>query len=303
MNTLNKYTDENLYTFLELPNFSSMDDVKKSFRKLSLKYHPDKNNVSLENKKKHTQLFQKLKDIYTYLLEHKETYDTILQKRTEKIHTCTTNGNDWNETSSMNYSHMFHRYIIDIEIPLCISLSEAFAGIVKPVEIHRTITTIYVRNNQQIVDNYDIKQQEEKEVIYVECYKGIDKGETIVIQQKGNTINLCNTSIKSNVKIHIHLQPHTYFKRNGLDLIYTKHIQLVEALTDFSFILHHINGKQYILSNENKIIHMNDTKVIEKLGFQRNTYVGNLIIEFIILFPQHLSVLQKRKIKEILQNG
>ena len=80
MNTLNKYTDENLYTFLELPNFSSMDDVKKSFRKLSLKYHPDKNNVSLENKKKHTQLFQKLKDIYTYLVEHKETYDTILKK-------------------------------------------------------------------------------------------------------------------------------------------------------------------------------------------------------------------------------
>jgi len=34
---------KNFYEILEVPETANPDEIKKSFRKLSLKYHPDKN--------------------------------------------------------------------------------------------------------------------------------------------------------------------------------------------------------------------------------------------------------------------
>ncbi len=36
-------TGESLYALLEIPKESSMQDIKKRYRRLALKYHPDKN--------------------------------------------------------------------------------------------------------------------------------------------------------------------------------------------------------------------------------------------------------------------
>lgn len=37
------YTDDNFYELLGVSREASEGDIKKAFRKLSLKYHPDKN--------------------------------------------------------------------------------------------------------------------------------------------------------------------------------------------------------------------------------------------------------------------
>ena len=54
---------DNLYNVLEVPETASAEDIKKAYRKLSLKWHPDKNQNSQESVDK----FQKISSAYEIL--------------------------------------------------------------------------------------------------------------------------------------------------------------------------------------------------------------------------------------------
>lgn len=59
--TLNDLYDPNLLAILDLPEGASIDDIKKRFRELALKYHPDKGGDS--------EKFIKIVDTYKRLTE------------------------------------------------------------------------------------------------------------------------------------------------------------------------------------------------------------------------------------------
>lgn len=54
---------ENFYEILEVPETSSIDEIKKSYRRLSMIYHPDKN----KNNPEATSKFQKISEAYETL--------------------------------------------------------------------------------------------------------------------------------------------------------------------------------------------------------------------------------------------
>lgn len=89
----------NLYNILGLPNFASTDEVRSSFRKLAVLYHPDKNpgdaaaeehfkqisaayNI-LGDEQKKREYDMRLTGIYTYI--HEETPEEKLRKRREQV--------------------------------------------------------------------------------------------------------------------------------------------------------------------------------------------------------------------------
>lgn len=170
---------------------------------------------------------------------------------------------------------------------ISITIEQAYHGCRMPIEIERW-TMIG-----------ELKIQEE-ETVYITIPPGIDDNEIILIEQKGN---IENEYLKGDVKISLQIENTTVFKRHGLDLIYRKAISLKESLCGFGFEIHHINGKVLNLNNTSNptVIKPNYRKVVPGLGMNRDGTAGNLIIEFLVEFPDFLTKEQIVAVSAVLE--
>lgn len=309
----------NYYDILGVSKDASDSEIKKAFRALSLKHHPDRGGD--------TQQFQEINEAYETLTDpsKKAQHDMELNGFPGGMHgihfSHTMDGNDFGDINNI-FNMMFgggmsgmpgmHAFggpdirIFHNGIPVHgggifhnlqkppvivknvhITLEQAYQGVSLPIEVERWV----------IIDN-NMKRME-KETVYVSIPAGIDENEVIVMRDKGNVVN---ESLKGDVKIAIQIENNTPFKRYGLDIVFKKTITLKEALCGFSFELKHLNGKQLCLNNNtNKtVIKPNCKRVIPNMGINRENNTGNLIIEFDIEFPDSLTEEQMRKLSEVL---
>ena len=81
--------------------------------------------------------------------------------------------------------------------------------------------------------------------------------------------------------------------------MYYKKILLREALTGLELKLQHLDGVKILVSYEG-IIKPNESYRIHNLGFKNDGMVGDLIIDFNIIFPDDLDDKRKEIINKIL---
>lgn len=292
------------YEILGVNKNSSEDEIKKAYRKQSLKHHPDRGG--------NNEQFQKINTAYEVLKDPKKRhqydmgidpdslnqtgpdisniFDILSQMRMGEQSTAHIFASDYgmpfgvHPGMNMHYQQRMQKpasIVKNIEI----DIFQSYTGCTLPLEIIRWT----IENNAK---------KEETETIYISIPPGIDDGEMLVMREKGNIINDDN---KGDIKIFIKVKNTTEFQRKGLDIIYNKRITLKDALCGFIFEVNHINGKSYKITNGNgNTIIPNYKKLLPNMGFKRDNHNGNFIIIFEIIFPEKLTEDQIKVLENIL---
>lgn len=316
---------ENYYTTLGINENASKDEIKKAYRSLSFKYHPDKNNNSPES----ISMTQKLNEAYETLSDEqkKNEYDTRNEPKFPFVRMPSfRNGNEvpFNPADINNiFNQMFNNpfgmpmpmpqgpgvniHLFRNGVPVNMNMGTNFAAnLQKPSPIIKNleVTMEQVMNGANLpleIERWIMESGNkifEYENLYVNIPKGIDDNEIIIIRDKGNILS---EEIKGDVKIFIKIKNTTEFQRQGLDLIYSKNISFKDSLCGFSFELKHLNEKVYTLKNiTGNIVVPGYKKIIPQLGLQRENHIGNLVIVFNVEYPETLTEEQVNKLKEIL---
>jgi len=309
---------EDYYKILGVQSNSNADDIKKSYRKLSLKHHPDRGGDAND--------FKKINEAYQTLgnPEKKRMYD--MQKNNplfggmndvpgnpEDIFNMMFGGGGipfpfggmggmgGMQGMGMPQVRIFHNgrpvnmpgmnkpapIVKSIEI----TLEQAYSGVNHPLKLEKWVMEGNVKKIEQ-------------ETIYVEIKPGIDDNEIIILRNRGNMLSENNIG---DVKLFIKVINNTEFTRDGLDLLLTKEITLKEALVGFQFDFKHLSGKTYTINNKTgKVVTPSFVKEVPNMGMKRtrphpaSPLVGNLLICFKINYPSTITEEQREQLEKIL---
>lgn len=307
---------ESFYNILGVSEKSTKEEIKKAYRTLSMKHHPDK-NLSNPNA---TQIFQKITEAYETLGDEKkrEEYDMMrnnpflrmgggeqfsggMEVPIDELFGAFFGGMPGMPFGGMPFGGMPNIRVFRNGVPVNLNDStQKPIPIIKNIIIHMEAVlngaTIPVEIERWLIENGN--KVFEKETIYVDIPKGVDDNEIIIIREKGNAIN---DNCKGDIKLFVKVENDTEFVRSGLDLTIEKNISLKDALCGFNFEIKYVNGKTYTLNNNSgSIIPDKYKKIIPKMGLSREGHCGNLIIIFNVEFPTTLSEEKITKLKEIL---
>jgi len=320
---------DDYYKILELTETASNDEIKKSYRRLSLLHHPDRNGNSVESVAK----FQKISDAYETLgdADKKRDYDMTRNNPFIKMMGQNPFGQGPNMHMNMNMGQMgqmddilaglfgmnmgqgmphfaqfgqgppFGQNIRVFHNGMPVNLNQnqkpqpITVIITVPIDKILTGTTVPIDTERWIMENGN--KVFEHETIYVPVPKGMDEGELIILKDKGHVLN---ENCKGDVKVVVKIENNTGFQRQGLDLFLQKTISVKEALCGFTFEIKYITGKTYTINNNaGNIIPNGYKKVIPNMGFSRDEHTGNMIIVFDVNFPEKLSDATIEALKKI----
>ena len=313
---------ENFYNILGVSAKSTKDEIKKAYRVLQMKHHPDRNKGSSDA----ILMTQKINEAYETLgdEQNRAEYDKSLSNPFTRMNShngamevpiddifnmffgggggnpFSGGGNPFSGGMPSGMPpgarvHIFNggplgfQQAISKPPPILktinINMEQVLSGANIPLEIERWI----VENGLKVFEN---------ETIYVTIPQGIDDNEMIILRDKGNILN---ENVKGDVKIFVKITNESIFKRSGLDLIVEKNITLKESLCGFTYEIDYLNGKSYTLvNNKGNIIPPEYKKVYPNMGLTRGEHKGNMVIHFHVDFPEKLTDDQIAKLVEVL---
>ena len=323
-------SSESFYSILGVSEKASKDEIKKAYRYLSLKHHPDKTT----NVESH-ELFKKISEAYETLGDDQKRreYDGMKNNPFMRMNSHHSGPGNMHMNMNVDIDEMFQAFFGESGFPgfppggqfggvfgpgshgnIHVFTSGGGGGgphpfmrsIQKPPPIIKTIEismdqVLSGSNIPLVIERWILENGNrniENETLYIDIPKGIDDNEIIILREKGNVLS---ETIKGDVKIFIKINNDSTFIRNGLDLIFNKKVSLKDALCGFTFELKYLNGKMYTLNcNSGTIIHPGYKKILPNMGLTRNEHVGNLIIQFEVEFPETITEEQIKALSEIL---
>jgi len=296
-----------LYDILQINKTASDAEIKKSYRKLAFKYHPDKNKEDDAQ----TQ-FKLISEAYGILskpdkrkLYDQFGYDTVNESTGPHINPIDLFQSIFN-VDFMNMDQMDSNIFIFSDLStnpfslqhktthnLEASLDELYHGTKKEFEIQHRL-----QNNLLKLTKYVINVK-----------KGSKQGDNIIVKEGGNYNPLLK--ITEDLVIQIVEKKHKRYQRKQNDLYREYKISLIQSLCGLDFTIDHF-GEELTISIED-IIKPNSLFQVFRKGMPiknasnkeltdgSDSDYGNLIIDFKIIYPDSLSDKQQLYLKKIFQ--
>lgn len=311
--------ERDLYKILGLSRNASVDDIKKAYKKLALKYHPDKNNTP-----EAVEMFQTINDAHEILtnVEKKKIYDHYGEEGLNHAE-MPFNFNPFTNTRHHNHvKEIRHqmplskiltegRFLIKIEHVRGCDTCDAtgFADRVLHTcemckgngfiwEVHQFAHNRV--NRQSVLCRGCMGAKVDMRFANIMC--GVCNGSANVRVFDNVTVDIPENWIESPIifvqgkwkmpngtipDFHIILTatfPDKFSITCEKDLVYEQHVTLSESICGFTKIIHHPNGKVIsIVSEPGNIINPNLIYQIPKWGLY--SHVGCLCVQFIISYP------------------
>ncbi|MCY4444438.1 MAG: DnaJ domain-containing protein [Proteobacteria bacterium] len=304
---------KNYYTTLGVDKGASLEDIKKAYKKLALKYHPDAQQGSADTQASE-QKFKEISEAYAVLSDSqkRKNYDMFGSDTAgfrknysqEDIFSSTDFSQIFSEMDIKDMSHIFS-HIFDgsgfsqntfhqkppkaqnVIYPLEISFKEAFNGCKK------TIT-------------YSLPPAPQTS-LKVTIPAGIRNGAKLKIAGKGMTARNRRSSIhhttRGDLLVQITVSEHPQWRRKEDDIYMTQVLSLSQALLGDRINISTLDGSKQVTvlagTSHGKKLRL------KGLGFPKvkSSIRGDLYVECHIEIPKSLSAKQFSLIKELKETG
>jgi curved DNA-binding protein len=290
------------YKVLGVEKNATQEDIKKAYRKLAVKYHPDKN----KGDKKAEDKFKEIAESYEVLgdPEKRKKYDQLGSNW--KQYEQTGAGFDWGQFagaggrrteyqgdfgdfSGGGFSDFFRSFFggggftgenqrgygykgADIEASAQITLEEAYNG------------------TSRILDLNGRK-------LRVKIKPGVENGQTLRIKNQGT-----NDPTKGDLFIKIDIVPHAFFERKGNDLYVDAPVNLYSAVLGGKTTVQTLNGGVNINipkgTDGGKVLRL---KGMGMPDYRRHTEKGDLYVKIQIIVPKNLTKEEEDLFKKLAE--
>ncbi|OUS43126.1 putative heat shock protein [Ostreococcus tauri] len=284
---------KDFYAALGVAPTADENEIRKAYRKLAMKYHPDKNraDTSGQSEKK----FKEVSEAYEVLSDPKkrELYDAYGEEGLENERGGYIRAILWGRRDAgwwILRRWKQRKKAPKIEQTLKVSLEEMFYGAQKNFSVTRKV----IRNG---------RQESVQETLTIDIKPGWKSGTKLTFQEKGDETP---TTIAADIVFTLEQKPHPHFEREGNDLVRTMKVDLNEALLGTSFSVYTLDGKAIPVTVD-EIISPTFVKVLPGEGMPVSKAPGSrgdMRIKFDIRFPKGpLTSAQKSALRTALENG
>ncbi|BAM39176.1 molecular chaperone protein [Theileria orientalis strain Shintoku] len=256
---------EQLYKILDLPKNCTESEIKKAYRKLAIKHHPDKGGDP--------EKFKEISKAYEILSDpdKRKIYDEHGEDGLDGSFTAT----DATDIFDLFFGgrKSAKKKGEDLISHLKVSLEQIYNGTMKKLSITKDPCS-----GRGLIQT--------KKILEVIVEKGVPDQHRITFH--GEADQRPNQTPGSVVFI-IDQNPHDTFKRSGNDLFMTKAIPLYEALTGATFYITHLDDRVLKINTPpDEVVKPGCCKVItgEGMPVYKSSYAkGNLYVTFEVIFP------------------
>jgi len=307
---------KDFYAVLGVNRNATDAEIKKAYRKLALRWHPDKNVDKAAAEKKFKELaeaYEVLSDPQKRHIFDSQGHSAFESKRPSSSNDAFGHGFDPGfSTFSYGTPFGFVRDPMDIfasffgtphpdefydpgmskdpplHTPLVCELEEIYTGKIKKIRISRKR-----RQEGQLCD--------ETKVLEIKLQPTWREGEQIVFPEECDE-SLDPRRVPADVYFVVQLKPHPLFVVQGDDLLLMHRITVKEALIGGRFDIKYLDGRTIVCDCSNDAISPSFRKRFSGLGLpSKHGPPGDLIVAFDILFPTYpLDPLQKIQLANLL---
>jgi len=306
------------YDILNVPRAATDTEIKKAYRKLAMKWHPDKNP---ENAEEAAQTFQDIGEAYSVLSDKakKAIYDqygfealrdgipdeqggvrggwSYKQNASEIFESFFGTSNpfaDFGFGESVPFATRLRKAgpkkMDAIVRPLDCTLEELFNGCVKKYQVTRK-RLVATEEGEAFVD--------EQKTLTITVKPGWKKNTKVTFSNEGDAMPHV---IPADIVFSLNELPHAVFAREGSNLVYTADVSLAKALVGTIVEVPTLDGRKLSISCP-EVISPGYFKTIPGEGMPLsktpNTR-GDLVVRFKINFPKYLEEAQKSQLLKIL---